>query len=252
MKKQFGLSTEIKYVDLAEILANFKNPKFWKKTWCVFKHKDFVCYWRMSYINIQDNTISSEIQLQYHGKKKIGDYGYNWGDSATKTASCSSIPIENSEYTQQIFNKNIAKTIDDVIYYLEKGMTYNSYDYKEAQRLESEEEDRLTEIAKDFLDENNVSNTEIRVAYIDHYVSHASKYNYTGKLVNNSARKYYPSARLMLYSWFNNKDKFDEEAKFLKENMGVTKKLTYEIWKARKELDSEAFIEEAQKLLEDI
>jgi len=249
MSKKFGISTEIKYIDLAEILANYKNPKFWKKSWCVFKTKDFECYWKMTNIDITDNCISSRVELHYHGKHDCKEYFW---DNNTKTSCCSSIPIENSDYTQEVLNRNIVSTIQTTIDYLEKAIIANSYDYKEAQRLERDEEERLTEVAEDFLDQNNVSNKDIREAYIDRFVSDASKYDYTGRVKQSAIRKYYPSARLMLYSWFNNKRKFDEEAKFLKENMGVTKKLTYEIWKARKELESDAFIEEAESKLEGI
>lgn len=249
MSKKFGISTEIKYIDLAEILANFKNPKFWKKSWCVFKTKDFECYWKMTNIDITDNCISSRVELHYHGKHDCKEYFW---DNNIKTSGCSSIPIENSDYTQEVLNRNIVSAIQTTIDYLEKAIIVNSYAYKEAQRLESDEEERLTEVAENFLDENNVSNKDIREAYIDRFVSDASKYDYTGRVKQSAIHKYYPSARLMLYSWFNNKKKFDEEAKFLKENMGVTKKLTYEIWKARKELESDAFIEEAESKLEGI
>jgi len=249
MSKKFGVSTEIKYIDLAEILANYKNPKFWKKSWCVFKTKDFECYWKMTYINIGDNSISSQVELHYHGKHNCREYSWS---SGIFVSSCSSIPIENSDYTQEVFNRNITNAIAYTIEYLEKAIVIHSYDYQQAIQLERDEEERLTEVAEDFLDQNNVSNKDIREAYIDRFVSDASKYDYTGRIKASAIRKYYPSARLMLYSWFNNKKKFDEEAKFLKENMGVTKKLTYEIWKARKELESDAFIEEAESKLEGI
>ena len=249
IKKLFGIQTELQHLKLDEILANYKNPKFWKKKWCVFKTKDFDCIWKMKYINIESNSIESCVVLHYKGKKNAKQY---WWDNGTFTSSCDSVPIDNPEYNQLIFNKNILGKVINTIDYLERAIILNSYEYKEAERLERDEREKLEKIANDFLDSESVSNKEIREAYIDHYVSKASKYDYTGEVKAQSPRKYYPTARLMACSWFDNKKMFDGESNLLKANKGIKKKVMYAIWKSRKELEGDDFVEEAEEKLESI
>lgn len=249
-KKQYGISTELQYVNLEEVLKNYTDRKFWKKSWCVFKTKDFECFWRLSTINVFDNSIASAVELHYHGKHNIKRYF--WESNATILNSCSTIPITNSEYTQTHFNRNILGTIERCIDELEERIVRHSYEYKEAESLEREEVARLQEIANNFLDSENVKNEDIRSAYIDSYVSKASRYSYTSKVASTAYRRYYPTARLMLFSWFDNKKKFEEEAKFLKQSKGLKKKFAYEIWKCRKELTGDDFIAEAEDMLEAI
>lgn len=247
--KLFRVSTELQYVNLKEVLDNYTDKKFWKKSWCVFKTKDFNCFWKMKTIDVDDNKIVSIVSLEYCGKHNI--VRYFW-ETHKITHCCSSIPISNSDYTQVHFNKNILGTIENCIDELETRIIKNSYEYKEAESLERDEVARLREIAEDFLDSENVHNQDIRSAYIDSYVSKASRYSYTSKVEKTAYRRYYPTARLMLFSWFDNKKRFEEEAKFLKQNKGFKKKFAYEIWKCRKELEGDDYIKEAEDMLEGI
>lgn len=249
IKKLFGIQTELQHLKLDEILANYRNPKFWKKKWCVFKTKDFDCIWKMRYINIESNTIESCVVLHYKGEKKVKRYFW---EKDSFTSNCDSVPIDNPEYNQLIFNKNILGKVIDTIDYLENAIILNSYEYKEAEKLERDEREKLEEIANDFLDSEGVSNEEIREAYIDRYVSKASKYDYTGEVKAQAPRKYYPTSRLMACSWFDNKKMFDSESNLLKANKGIKKKVMYAIWKSRKELEGDDFVAEAEEKLETI
>lgn len=249
IKKMLGLTTELQHIKLDEILANYRNPKFWKKKWCVFKTKDFDCIWRIRVISVEDNTIASVVTLHYKGKKQVKR---NWWDNESFSSYCDNVPINNPDYNQEVFNRNILGSVIRTIDYLEEAIAKCSYEYREAERLERDQRDKLEEIANDFLDSENVTNDEIREAYIDHYVSKASKYDYTGEIKSQSPRKYYPTSRLMACSWFDNKKMFDNESKLLKQSKGVKKKIMYAIWKSRKELEGDDFIAEAEEQLEGI
>ena len=249
MKKQYGISTELQYVNLEEVLKNYTDRKFWKKSWCVFKTKDFSCFWKMKTIDVDNNKIESVVSLEYCGKHRI--INYFW-DNHKVVNYCSSIPISNSDYTQVHFNKNILGAIEGCINELEIRIIKNSYEYRQAEQLERDEVKTLREIAENFLDRENVQNQDIRCAYIDSYISKASRYSYTSKVESTAYRRYYPTARLMLFSWFDNKKKFEEEAIFLKQSKGLKKKFAYEIWKCRKELKGDDFVAEAEDMLEGI
>ena len=250
MKTTYGISNELQYVNLKEILENYKNHRFWKKKWCVFKTKDFEIFWKITSIDVDNDYITSRCKVEYHGKHRVDDPDWFWNSAISET--CSSIPISNSDYTQEVFNRNICGTVATLITKIEERIAKNSYDYKLAGKLEKDAEDRLRKIAEDFLDSEGVTNKDIREAYIDKYVSENSRFPYKSNVIAESKRKYYPTARLMLFSWFDNKKSFDEETILLRETKKLTKKIIYEIWRTRKELESDAWREEMESKLEAI
>ena len=170
----------------------------------------------------------------------------------TPAIYCDSIPIDNPDYNQQVFEKNILAKVLVVIGNLEKEIAKQTYEYKEAESLECEEEEKLTEIAEQFLDQEGVSNKDIREAYIYSYVSKANKYSYTGDVLRNSIRNYYPTARLLACSWFGNKEMFEKETEIVAKSKGIKKKVIYDIWKAKKELEGEDYLKEAEEHLESL
>lgn len=239
------LTMELKHIDIAEILANYRKPLFWKKRWCVFKTQDFYCVWKLSKINIDNNVIESTVALNYTGKKYKSFYHQF-------ISYCRDIPIDNPEYNQNIFNRNLLSCVINTISYLEREIASRTYEYNAADELEDAEEIKLRNIAEEFLDEHNVKNEEIREAYIDHYLDKATRHHYKQEVLNRSERRYFPTARLMASSWFDNKETFDSESSILKETKNIKKKIIYEIWKSRKQLDGEDFVENAKELLEEI
>lgn len=245
-KKLFGISTELVRLDIKEILANYRKPQYWKKVWTIFKCKDFDVVWKMTSIDLEDNKIRSQTKIiNYKGKNKKSLY-YNC------QCDCSSIPIDNPDYTQENFIRNISSAVKTSLDRLERDIVEQTYEYQQAVKLSREEVDKLEEIANDFLDNENVTNQDIRDAYINWYIDNTSTFNYTSEILSNAIRKYYPTVRLLLHSWFGNKKAFEEETKFLKENKNIKKKYCYQIWKNMKELDSEDYLLQAQEQLGNI
>ena len=77
-------------------------------------------------------------------------------------------------------------SIWDLICAYERTIIRDTPEVRRCMELEREEESRLTEIADDFLDEQGVTNADIRDAYISSYVSnnkHAS--DYTNDVIDN-------------------------------------------------------------------
>lgn len=242
------ITDRLETIKLNQILKNYKKEEFWKKNWLIFKCKDFNITWHITSIDTIDNYIQSECVLTYLGRKKRWKrWSYNY------CRSCASIPLNNIEYTNIHFQKNILGSSILTIDYLERDIANESYDYKEAEKLEYEEQEKLKQIAIDFLDKENVTNEDIREAYIDSFVDKNSNFYFCLSVLDSSPRKYYPTARLLLYSWFNDKEKFKEESKIVNSNKNKNKhKIIYEIWKARKELENPEYIESMTDKLEKI
>lgn len=245
IKKMFGLQTELVKLDLKEILDNYRKPKFWKKKWVVFRHKEFDVVFSIYYINIENNTITCACKIANFKRKGV----YIW---SLPSYWCSSIPIDNPDYKQENFNRTILAGVVGVIDMLEKSIVEKSYEYKEAEKLDARKREILRQVAEDFLDSENVKNEDIREVYIESYVDKNAHNTYTRDLLANAIRRYYPTARLLANSWFDYKKGFEEEAKIVREKTKKTKKLIYEIWKARKEIEGEEYLKEAQEKLESI
>lgn len=245
LKQILGIQTELTKLNVKEIIANYRNPKFWKKEWTVFKTREFSVVWQMSYIHVENNAIQSKVRITNFRRKGLSFW-------LLPSCYCDSIPIDNPDYSQGVFERNILNKIFVLITDLEKAIVRTTYEYRQAEQLEEDEREKLEEIANDFLDSEGVSNKEIREAYVDYYVGNATKYNYTSEILSTSKRKYYPTARLLACSWFDNKKMFEEESKIVAVLKGVKKKAIYDIWKAKKELEGEDYLKEAEEQLESL
>lgn len=219
---QQSVSTKLVFLDLKTILENYRNPKFWEKEWLIFKNKELEVRWSITKINVMSNSIISNIvfnnkDIVRGGKKFRIDYSYCHKTDCEYWAAnvCRPIPINNSDYTQDTFMRNILSTVLDTLKKIEEEMVKKTYEYQKARELEDEQEERLTEIAKAFLDENNVSNDDIRDAYIERFVEKNRSTKLTEKIVRKSQFRFFKTAYLHICSWFGNMERFNEYKKLL-------------------------------------
>lgn len=249
-----SLSTKLVYLDLKTIMENYRKPEFWEKDWLIFKSKELEITWSITNIDVLSNTIESRIcfrdgHITRGGKKFWFDHSFTVKQSWILEAVCRPIPIKNSDYTQEAFDRNILNTILKSIARLERGFAYNTYEYKKARELEDEQIERLQEIAEEFLDKEGVYNESIRDAYIEKYVDD-NKENYTNKVLGNSQFRFFKTAYLHVCSWFGNDKAFEEYKALLKKF--VPKKQIFKILKKTKEMQSDKWVEEMKDQLEDI
>ena len=251
-----SLSTKLVYLDLKTIMENYRKPEFWGKDWLIFKSKELEITWIITSIDILGNVIRSRIcfrggHITRGGKKFHIPFSFtssrrDWYCSET---ICRPIPIENSDYTQEAFDRNILNTILYSIRCLERDFARNTYEYEKALELEDEQEQRLQEIAEEFLDEEGVSNKSIRDAYIDKYVDD-NKENYGYKVLENSQFRFFKTAYLHVCSWFGNDKVFEEYKALLKKY--IPNKEIFKILEKTKEMRSDEWIEEMKDQLEGI
>ena len=156
-------------IDYSFIIKNYLDVDLWQKTWTLFQYKDTVFTINLSSIDCKDNSICFLVKcnkLEYNAQT-IWYY-------------------INSDMTIRMLINKINTAIWDLINTYERRIIRKTPEVCRCVELESEEESRLTEIANDFLDEQGVTNDDIRDAYISSYVSnnkHAS--DYTNDVVNN-------------------------------------------------------------------
>lgn len=145
------------------LIKNYLNPKMWEKTWTLFQYKDFTITLNIYCIYTKNESIAFDIRCHY---QKDGYKMYR-----EQTISCS-LKIEDLTFLKRQINSAIFNTIVD----MEKDKYIKeSEEYYYLLDMKSKEREQLTDISEKFLDEHQVTNENIREAYIDAYVSEYQK-----------------------------------------------------------------------------
>ena len=145
-------------VDYSFIIKNYLDKKLWNKNWTLFVYKDLVFNLSLHTIDVEDNYICFKIQLNKANFNHIDLIWYHEKQS-------------NIDILKKQINGSIFSLIEDY----EKDLIKKEPEYLKIQDNEYIEREMLTNIAEEFLDENGVSNREIRDVYIDKYVDDNTK-----------------------------------------------------------------------------
>ena len=157
-----GLSLKVCDVDYSFIIKNYLDEKLWDKEWTIFIYKNFQIILRLYSIDVRQKTIWFEVEIQ-DGNKENKSY---WTKSR-KDIFKYFLSTENINILKQSLNLTIfclMQTLEEEAY-----IKYTE-DYYKLETMRSEESEKLEEIANDFLDNEGVTNEEIREAYIGYYV----------------------------------------------------------------------------------
>ena len=151
-------------VDYSFIIKNYLNPELWKKEWTLFVYKKFVVTLKLIYIYVYCNKIEFEIKVTDNNST-------SWNRSQTRSVTYS-LKTNNITILKKAINSAIIKAfkdIEDSLYIAKTDEYYKLIDMKYEERA------KLEEIAKEFLDENNITNENIRDSYIEAYVDNTEK-----------------------------------------------------------------------------
>lgn len=154
------LALKVYDVNYQFILDNYLDRSLWNKSWTVFEYKRFKI--EMELYSIQ--TYNRSLYLRF----KITDENMNYETTII------SVYLDN--FNMKVFDKQVKGCIFELVQSMEKNnYIIKSAEYKKIENTRDEEKDTLTTIAEEFLDDNNVSNDDIREVYIDNYISRNSK-----------------------------------------------------------------------------
>lgn len=171
---EYGLVPKIYDVDYSFIVKNYLNPELWDKEWNIYCYKDIIIKLSLSYINVSSKRITFQIKLVNEKE------GYDTSYSADYYIQQSNI---------EILKKQINGAIFRLLEYYEERVIKWSDDYQDLADSFNDEDDRLRDIATNFLDENGVTNEDIREVYINNYIANNSQwYDTSNKYL--SAKQY--------------------------------------------------------------
>lgn len=173
MKNEIAL--KVYEIDYSFIIKNYLDKELWHKEWTLFIYKNYVFKISLESIEVKRNAIVFKVESNQESS-------FDWNNYENLDNYTIIIHyLDNSNI--DVLKKQINGAIFELIERAEKIRIIKSNEYKELEDCKSQEEDRLEEIAKDFLDKEGVTNENIRDAYINDYVS-------ANRTVNNSLIRY--------------------------------------------------------------
>lgn len=147
-------------IDYDFLIKNYLDRSLWNKVWNLFTYKNFNFTLSLRCIHTKAGYIAFEIAstgtTMWTHTKSV-EYYFN-----------------NPEYTIAVLKKQINGAIFNLMIELEEDEIESSLEYFELLATKEQEENTLIDIANSFLNENGVTNSDIRDAYIDAFVSKAS------------------------------------------------------------------------------
>ena len=236
-------------IDYSFIIKNYLNPEMWQKTWTLFQYKTFVVTLQLTYINCQDEKITLRVRIK--DNSNTHKYAYSWGRNSDKEA------YDEVYYSLKVNDLKFLKTSveSSVFRAIEKLEEYNiiaSEDYLNLQEMYSNEQDVLRRIAEEFLDANDVSNEDIRDAYIETYVSNNTKLDsYITRIEEKNQYLIFPDLYLVFANATNNDKTIKKWEQILEENNDI-EELKTTIQEYIDYMESEEFEDDMSSNLEEI
>ena len=224
-------------IDYEFIIQNYTNPKLWDKIWTLLEFKKYVFTLMLDRIDVRKKQIYFEIKLS--SDLEI------WSNTKTKQLmyDIKNMNVDNLKHLINCCMKNLIELLE--VEYIE-----NEDDYHSIENSRYDEQKRLREIAENFLDENNVTNSEIRDVYIDYYVDN-------NETIYDSLSSYKDKAKYSrlvdLYLVFAEITKDEElKSKIIESQDNDVYEIVKEVENFMEYLESEEYTEEMQDKLEGI
>jgi len=250
MKEEKSLVLKNYEIDYSFIIKNYLEPKMWQKKWNLLIYKNFVFTLRISFIYVQEEKIYFDIKLEdiKNTMDYRGDWNYWYGENSCEEPINFSLKIDDVSFLEKKINSAMLKCIER----LERKKIMGTERYQEIRDGKEKEIRALTEIAEEFLDDNNVKNEDIREAYIDVFVENNKKID--EKLSEyQQLRKYNELTELYLvFANINENKNLLDKIERNSLDIEYLRKIEKEVLEYIENLETEEFKEEMQRNLEDI
>lgn len=249
MKKEKGLILKKYEMDWNFIISNYLNPELWEKKWTLFQYKEWVITIKLNSIDCKDNRIVFLLEIE--DKSTERKYKDSWGTNRDK--QCwgyinYSLKIENIQF----LIRKIQSGIWDLIYKLEQQNIRTFKIYEQIESSADYEKRELERIAENFLDDEGVTNEEIRDVYIENYVENNKKIE--DKLDEVLYENEYTvfTDFYLIYAESTKDEKMIEKAKNKTKKVADIESIQEEVEEYMKKMETEEFENEMKDNLEGI
>lgn len=214
------ISTKITRLDLDFILSNCFKPYLWKHTWTIFAYDGWEVKFYITRIDTRENKMWYTIELYKDG---------HWKSSSTYNYMNFLEEHRNLTVLQNELNGVITKRVME---YAEQNIIRETQAYKEAKEYEDELLELAKEAAENLLDELNITNNDIRDAYIDSQTSNAETSEYTTRILTLYRGTKLTKLYLAYCLFADDKKRYEDYKKIAKAN-------GFKIGETRKEIKSD-------------
>ena len=192
MKNELAL--KVYDIDYSFIIKNYLIPELWEKTWTLFVYKNVR-------VTLDLCEIATKKPIVIRFRIKIQDENYD-------NSLLISHDTDNSNIN--VLKRQINGAIRDLINYMERYYIRQETGYKDLERTSWDEDEKLREIAESYLDENNITLSDVRDAYIDKYVSDNAKGNtYLNNYIDGRKYKRLTDLWLVFYKAINDDEHYE-------------------------------------------
>lgn len=171
---EYGIVPKVYDIDYTFIVKNYLNPELWEKEWNLYIYKELIFSLQLSSIDCKNSVITFLVNIK---------------DESTGLCNYEFVKHNLKNSNINILKKQINGKIFELLLYYEKTQIKKSQGFKNLMTLYIDEDDKLTQIAEEFLDINGVTNDTIREVYIDNFVCNNRKC-YSAEITYLSAHTY--------------------------------------------------------------
>lgn len=159
-----GLTLKVYKMDYEFLIKNYLDRSMWDREWTLFEYKNYKVTMNIWSIMTRTEQISLDIRLHY-----VNENGYS--DYKERTVSFS-LKIEDITFLKRQINS----AIFDLMVLVERDTAIEKTpEYYDLQDMRYEEKRKLEELATEFLNNANVTNSNLQDAYIEAYVEEYAK-----------------------------------------------------------------------------
>lgn len=144
-------------IDYSFIISNYLDKELWKMKWNLFVYKNNVFTLNLHSIDTKNNKICFEISYNKQ----------NW----VKQTIWYDIDNTSIDILKQQINGAIFRLMEEE----DSDMCRETDGYYHIKELYNNEDDKLREIAENYLDENGITLDDVREVYIENYVDNNRK-----------------------------------------------------------------------------
>ena len=225
------------------LIQNYLDQKLWSKSWTLFEYKGFKVSISLYNIFTKNEKIYFEVTLTH--KDPDSDY------IVTKTKQIDySLKIDDVKFLKKKINSAIWDLflLGECDWYI-----HDEERYLELVELKEEERKRLADIAKEFLDDNDVTNENIREAYIEAYVNEYERtWNMMGEYETHRMYNALPDLFLVWLDSLEEDDKIKREVLRRRVGSDTIDRVTKEIEEYQKYIETKEWEEEMKSNLEEV
>lgn len=146
------VNTRVLKPNIKMIMENATNKEYWKRKWVIFDYDNVRLELRLFRIDIPSNQVLIEMSALNSNNNLKFDYEF--------------IVLPLDRYNYSAFKNKIIRRAHDVVNTIEYRMAKESPEYHKLKEEDRELVDEHNEALEHYLDENNVTDEDIRSAYI--------------------------------------------------------------------------------------